>query len=85
MHHVFRSSLLPVVAIMAVAAFSGCQTHDRRVYTGRHDKNLHTPNPWAPSTTKAADEATSDLPPAPEAQPGSSSVAPGSGGASMSH
>jgi hypothetical protein len=80
MHHVFRSSLLPVAAIMAVTALSGCQTHDRRVYTGRHDKNLHTPNPWAPSTSKAADEATTDLAP-----PGPSAVPPGPGPAAPSH
>jgi hypothetical protein len=40
---------------------AGCETHDRRIYSLRNDKDLHTPNPWAPSTTKAADEATSSL------------------------
>jgi hypothetical protein len=57
MHHAIRSSL----AIVAIAACVGCQTHDRRIYSIRRDKNLHTPNPFAPSTTKAADEATSAL------------------------
>jgi hypothetical protein len=57
MHHALRSSL----AIVAIVACVGCQTHDRRMYSMHKDKNLHTPDPWAPSTTKAADEATSSL------------------------
>jgi hypothetical protein len=31
------------------------------MYSIHRDKNLHTPNPWAPSTTKAADDATAAL------------------------
>lgn len=58
MHQALRSSLLIVTAVVVCA---GCQTHDRRIYSIRKDKNLHTPDPWAPSTTKAADEATSSL------------------------
>jgi hypothetical protein len=70
MHPVLRSSL-PIVAIVAIAALAGCQTHDRRIYSTHRDKNLHTPNPFAPSTTKAADEATSPigLPPGPPNSP----------------
>ncbi len=48
----------PLVLVL-LAACAGCQTHDRRIYSTRRDKNLHAPSPWAPSTTKAADEATS--------------------------
>jgi hypothetical protein len=57
MHHALRSSL----AIVAIAACVGCQTPDRRMYSIHRDKNLHTPDPWAPSTSKAADEATAAL------------------------
>jgi hypothetical protein len=57
MHHALRSSL----AIVAIAACAGCQTQYREMYTVRRDKNLHVPDPWAPSTTKAADEATASL------------------------
>jgi hypothetical protein len=57
MHPALRSSL----AVIAIIACVGCETHDRRIYTIRRDKNLHVPNPWAPSTTKAADEATASL------------------------
>ncbi|HEX4086809.1 MAG TPA: hypothetical protein VHY22_17985 [Chthoniobacteraceae bacterium] len=62
MHLALRSSL---VALLAVAVMTGCETHDRRIYSTRQDKNLHTPDPWAPSTSKAADEATSSLDGAP--------------------
>ena len=67
MHPALRSSL----AILAIVACLGCQTHDRRIYSSQRDKNLHTPNPFAPSTTKAADEATQSLetPSAPAATP----------------
>jgi hypothetical protein len=58
MHQALRSSLLLILAVVLCA---GCQTHDRRMYTVRKDKGLHTPDPWAPSTTKAADEATSSI------------------------
>ena len=58
MHQALRSSLLIAVAVVVCA---GCQTHERRMYSLRKDKDLHTPDPWAPSTTKAADEATSSL------------------------
>ena len=58
MPYALRSSL---AALVAVAVMTGCQTHDRRIYTTHPDKNLHTPSPWAPSTTKAADDATSSL------------------------
>jgi hypothetical protein len=57
MHQALRSSLV----ILIIVACAGCMTHDRRIYSMRQDKNLHTPDPWAPSTTKAADEATSAL------------------------
>jgi hypothetical protein len=57
MHPALRSSLL-VLVIVALLGSVGCETHDRRIYTTRRDKNLHTPSPWSPSTTKAADEAT---------------------------
>ena len=57
MHHALRSSL----AIVAIAACAGCQTHDRRMYSIHREKNLHTPDPWAPSTTKAAEDATASL------------------------
>jgi hypothetical protein len=57
MHHALRSSL----AVLALAACVGCQTQDRRMYSIRRDKNLHTPDPWAPSTTKAAEDATASL------------------------
>jgi len=57
MHPALRSSL----AIVAIAACVGCQTHDRRMYSIHRDKNLHVPDPWAPSTTKAADDATAAL------------------------
>ena len=66
MHHALRSSLA-LVAFGAIASLTvltgltGCRTHDRRIYSTHPDKNLHTPSPWAPSTTKAADEATSPL------------------------
>jgi hypothetical protein len=80
MHHALRSSL----SIAAIALCAGCQTHDRRNYTTHVDKNLHTPNPWAPSTTKAADDATSalGLPPEPlnssnPSAPGTQPAAPG--------
>ena len=58
MHQALRSSLLVLIALVVCA---GCETHDRHMYSLRKDKNLHTPDPWAPSTTKAADEATSSL------------------------
>jgi hypothetical protein len=58
MHQALRSSLLLALAVVLCA---GCQTHDRRIYTTRQDKGLHTPDPWAPSTTKAADEATTSI------------------------
>jgi hypothetical protein len=57
MHPALRSSL----AILAIVACIGCQTPDRRMYSIHRDKNLHTPNPWAPSTTKAAEDATASL------------------------
>jgi hypothetical protein len=57
MHQALRSSL----AIVAIVACVGCQTQDRRIYTTHRDKNLHVPNPYAPSTSKAADEATAPL------------------------
>jgi len=57
MHHALRSSL----AIVAIAACAGCQTQDRRMYSIHREKNLHTPDPWAPSTTKAAEDATASL------------------------
>jgi hypothetical protein len=62
MHPALRSSL----AILAIVACLGCQTHDRRIYSTRREKNLHTPDPFAPSTTKAADEATQSLGGAPD-------------------
>lgn len=74
MHHALRSSL----TIVAIAACAGCQTHDRRMYSTHQDKNLHTPNPWAPSTTKAADDATSALGLTPEPTESSNPSAPGS-------
>jgi hypothetical protein len=58
MHPALRSSLLLILAVVLCA---GCQTQNRRIYTVRKDKGLHTPDPWAPSTTKAADEATSPI------------------------
>lgn len=68
MHHALRSSL----AIAALVACVGCTTQDRRIYTTEQDKNLHTPSPWAPSTTEAAADATSSLgvPPPTEEGPG---------------
>ncbi len=78
MHHALRSSL-PIVAIAAVgflACLTGCQTHDRRIYSTHADKNLHTPSPWAPSTTKAADDATSSLGIPPEPAAASDSMTP---------
>jgi hypothetical protein len=68
MHSALRSSL----AVVAIVACVGCQTHDRRIYTVRRDKNLHTPNPWAASTTKAADEATAPI----GGPPGTATVVP---------
>lgn len=46
--------------VMALATCAACQTHDRRMYSNsrRPEKNVRVPNPWAPSTSKAADEAT---------------------------
>jgi len=77
MHQALRSSL----AAVAIVACVGCQTHDRRMYSIRRDKDLHTPNPFAPSTTKAADEATQSLgiPPAAggPAAPASTGPVPG--------
>jgi hypothetical protein len=68
MHSALRSSL----AVVAIVACVGCQTHDRRSYTVRRDKNLHTPNPWAASTTRAADEATAPI----GGPPGTATVVP---------
>jgi hypothetical protein len=69
MHSALRSSL----AVVAIVACAGCQTHDRRIYTVRRDKNLHTPDPWsATSTTKAADEATAPI----GGPPGTATVVP---------
>jgi hypothetical protein len=75
MPYALRSSL---AALVAVAVMTGCQTHDRRIYTTHQDKNLHTPDAWAPSTTKAADDATSALqaPTQPIAPPGGGTAAP---------
>jgi hypothetical protein len=77
MHHALRSSLL-FVAIAAIVCLSSCETHDRRIYSDDQDKNLHTPNPWAPSTSKAADEATSTLamPPGPPVTPNPAAPVP---------
>jgi hypothetical protein len=75
MHPALRSSL----AILAIVACLGCQTHDRRIYSIRRDKNLHTPDPFAPSTTKAADEATAGLGGAPDATSPGGPAAPGPG------
>jgi len=72
MHHALRSSL----AVLAIAACAGCQTPDRRMYSIHRDKNLHTPNPWAPSTTKAADDATAALGLPPESGDSSAPVPP---------
>lgn len=58
MHQALRSSLLVILAVVVCA---GCQTQNRRIYTVRKDKGLHTPDPWAPSTNKAAEEATSPI------------------------
>ena len=87
MHHALRSSLAPVafLALATVISLSGCQTHDRRIYTTHKDKNLHTPDPWAPSTTKAADDATSSLGIPPGPAPSSNPVAPGAPPAPMGH
>jgi hypothetical protein len=76
MHLALRSSL----AIVLVVACAACQTHDRRNYSTHRDKNLHTPDPWSASTTKAADDATSPLeettpPPAPSNGPTSGTSA----------
>jgi hypothetical protein len=60
MHHALRSSLA-TIAIAAIAASAGCQTQDRCMYSIHREKNLHTPDPWAPSTTAAANEATASL------------------------
>ncbi len=65
MHHALRSSL----AIIAIAACAGCQTHDRSIYSIHREKNLHTPDPWAPSTTAAANEATASLGLSPDETP----------------
>jgi hypothetical protein len=65
MHSALRSSL----AIVAIAACAGCQTQDRRMYSIHREKNLHTPDPWAPSTTAAANEATASLGISPEDSP----------------
>ena len=73
MHHALRSSLIPILAIICLA---GCRTHDRRIYSTHADKNLHAPNPWAPSTTKAADEATSAMGISPEPVTAPTGVAP---------
>jgi hypothetical protein len=48
------------------ALLASCATHDRRNYTTHRDKNLHTPNVWAPSPNKAADDATASMGIAPE-------------------
>jgi len=82
MHHAPRSSLAPTAlflvfaAIVSLAGLTGCRTHDRRIYSTHPDKNLHTPNPWAPSTAKAAADATSSLGIPPEPAPGSGGVPP---------
>ena len=60
MHHALRSSLI-LVTVVAVVSMSGCATHDRRMYSSRKDKNLHVPDPFAPSTSQAAEAATSSL------------------------
>jgi hypothetical protein len=72
MHHALRSSL----AILAIVACAGCQTPDRRMYSLHREKNLHTPDPWAPSTTKAAEDATASLGPPDSGDPGESSTLP---------
>jgi hypothetical protein len=56
-----RPALRSSLAILAIVACLGCQTHDRRIYSIRRDKDLHVTDPFAPSTTKAADEATQSL------------------------
>ena len=66
MHPALRSSLAlvafgAIASLIGLTGLTGCRTHDRRVYSTHQDKNLHTPNPWAPSTTKAADDATAAL------------------------
>ncbi len=60
MRYAPRFSLI-LVAILAITSLTACETHDRRIYTTRKEKNLHVPDPFAPSTTKAADEATAPL------------------------
>ena len=75
MRHALRSSLAISIAIVVCA---GCQTHDRRLYSTHKDKNLHAPSPWAPSTTKAADDATAAMGVPPEPASSSNAVAPGS-------
>jgi len=75
MHPALRSSL-PIVAVLAIVALSGCQTHDRRMYTTHRDKNLHTPDPWAPSTAKAADDATANMGVPPDSGNASNSMTP---------
>ncbi|MGA3171782.1 MAG: hypothetical protein ABSE62_12305 [Chthoniobacteraceae bacterium] len=79
MHQALRFSLI-LVTVMAVASVSGCATHDRRIYSTRKDKNLHVPDPFAPSTTQAAEAATSSLGPPPDASDsmGPSDAAPSS-------
>lgn len=72
MHHALRSSL----AVAAIVACAGCQTHDRRMYSTHQDKNLHVPNPFAPSTTKAADDATQSLELTPQSTDSANPVGP---------
>jgi len=60
MHYALRPALA-LAALLAVLSLTACETQDRRIYSDRTDKNLHTPGPWAPSTTRAADDATSSL------------------------
>jgi hypothetical protein len=59
--HKALSSSLAAVTLLALVTSLGCATHDRRNYTTHRDKGLRTPDPWAPSPAKVADEATSPL------------------------
>lgn len=61
----FRFPLTMLAAAAVLAGSAGCQTHDRRMYTMRKDKDLHVPDPWAPTPAKAADEAAGSISTAP--------------------
>jgi hypothetical protein len=66
MHPALRSSLLLLAVAAIAASLTACNTYDRRVYSYHQDKNVRVPDPFAASTSKAADEATSNLNSSPE-------------------